>query len=137
MDNTFHLSVITPEHEFFDGQAESLVFSCQDGEIGVMAGHMPMVAAVMDGDISFKVGGEWKTAANSEGYVTIMPDQVLLMVQTVEWPDQIDIARAERAARRARERLRQKASMHEYHEARTSLSRAMARLRVTGGRHID
>ena len=59
------------------------------------------------------------------------------MVQTVEWPEEIDIRRAENDRMRAQEMLRQKNSLREYHLARTSLARAMARLRVSKSHNIN
>ena len=131
MAQTFHLQIITPERSFFDGQAEMVVLITPDGEFGVMAGHSPMVVSMREGAIRILREGAWREAACSDGFATITQDQVLLMTQTVEWPEEIDRARAERDRELAEERLRQQKSMHEYHIARSMLSRAMARLRVT------
>ena len=67
-----------------------------------------------------------------DGFVEIMPEFVVLLADTVEWPDEIDIRRAEEAKERAQERLRQKESQKEYYHSKAALSRAMARLKVTG-----
>ena len=67
-----------------------------------------------------------------DGFVEIMPEFVVLLADTVEWPDEIDIRRAKEAKERAQERLRQKESQREYYHSKAALSRAMARLKVTG-----
>lgn len=137
MAATFHLSIITPEHSFFEGDVEMLVLETPDGEIGIQAGHAPMVISTVEGILHLTQNGNSRWAAASSGFATVLQDQVLLMLQTAEWPEEIDIKRAERAEFAARERLRQQRSMEEYHMARSMLARAMARLRVTNRHHIN
>jgi F-type H+-transporting ATPase subunit epsilon len=129
---TFRLQIITPERSFFDEQAEMVVFIAPDGEIGVMAGHTPMVVSMLEGGIRILRDGKWRETAASDGFATITQDEVLLLMQTVEWPEEIDRVRAERDRALAEEQLRQKRSMQEYYIARSMLARAMVRLRVSG-----
>jgi len=129
---TFRLQIVTPERSFFDDQAEMVVITVPDGEFGVMAGHSPMVVSMREGAVRILRENTWREAAASDGFATITQDQVLLMLQTVEWPEEIDRARAQRDRELAEEKLRQQKSMREYHIARSMLARAMARLRVSG-----
>ena len=131
MTQTFRLQIITPERCFFDDPVEMVVITAPDGEVGVLAGHSPMVVSMQEGAIRILREGVWREAASSDGFATITQDQVLLLTQTVEWPEEIDRARAERDRALAEERLRQKKSMHEYHITRSMLARAMVRLRVS------
>ncbi len=137
MAATFRLSVITPEHSFFEGDVEMLVLNTPDGEVAIQAGHAPMVISTVEGELRLNQNGKWRWAAASSGFATVIQDQVLLMLQTAEWPEEIDIKRAQRAEYEARERMRQKRSMEEYHMARSMLARAMARLRVSNRRNIN
>lgn len=132
MAATFRLQIVTPERSFFDAQVEMVVFIAPDGEIGVMAGHSPMVVSMQEGAIRILQNGKWREAAASDGFATIMQDEVLLLMQTVEWPEEIDRVRAERDRALAEEKLRQQRSMREYYLARSMLARAMVRLRVSG-----
>lgn len=127
---TFNLSIITPEKTFFDGPAQVLTFDTADGQISILPRHEQTVISVAEGEVRIKFEGRWKSAAVSNGMVTVTSDQTLMLVQTIEWPEDIDIARAEKEQRRAQEKLRQKASIQEYHLARASLARAAARLRI-------
>ncbi|MDR0898493.1 MAG: ATP synthase F1 subunit epsilon [Oscillospiraceae bacterium] len=127
---TFRLQIITPERVFLDEQAEMITVEAPDGQIGICAGHAPMLITTRESAISIKRDGQWKVAAASDGTLTVTPDHVLLMLQTIEWPEEIDTNRAHRDEERAREALRQKGSMQEYLLARAMLSRAMVRLRV-------
>ncbi len=128
---TFHLSILTPEHSFFEGDVEMLVLESLDGKIGILAGHAPEVISTVESEIRLLINGEWRWAAASAGFATVTQDQVLVMLQSAEWPEEIDIKRAEQAEYEARERLRQQKSIEEYRVAHSMLSRAMVRLRVS------
>lgn len=133
MANTFKLQIITPERVFIDGEAEMLSVKASDGEVGIAAGHSPVVISVEEGELRMLMDGRWRVAAASDGTVTVTPDEVLVMLQTVEWPEEIDARRARESEERAREILRQKGSMQEYVMAKSMLSRALVRLRVASG----
>jgi F-type H+-transporting ATPase subunit epsilon len=128
---TFHLSILTPEHSFFEGEVEMLVLESEDGKIGILANHAPVVISTIESELRFLADGQWRWAAASSGFATVTQDQVLVMLQTAEWPEEIDINRAKQAEYDAREQLRQQQSMEEYRTARTMLSKAMVRLRVS------
>lgn len=132
----FSLVIITPERRFFDGKCESLILPAIDGSIGIMANHAPMAVALEAGELIMRLpGGETKTAAASEGFATVHDNNVLIVLQTAEWPEEIDINRAKRDERIAKERLLRRQSMTEHHMARAMLTRAMVRLRVSS--HSD
>ncbi|HIQ62942.1 MAG TPA: ATP synthase F1 subunit epsilon [Candidatus Avichristensenella intestinipullorum] len=135
MSKTFRLQIITPERVFLEDDAEMLVVRAPDGEIGVEAGHAPMGIATEECAIRIKRNGEWREAAASDGFVTVTPDQVLMMVQTCEWPEEIDANLAQRNEERAREIMRQRRSMQEYIMAKSMMARAMVRLRVSTRTH--
>lgn len=135
MDKTFNLEIIASDRPFFRGECEMLCFYGMDGEFGILAGHEPMVTCLDSGELRYKVDGEWKYAAVSEGFVEIMPDYVVLLADTVERPEEIDINRAKEAKMRAEERLLQKQGMMEYYHTMAALKRAMNRLKV-GNKHI-
>lgn len=126
---TFTLEILTPERQLYVGPAESLVMPIVDGLYGVEAGHAPEVTALEPGDLRFRVDGQWKTAVITDGFAEVMPDYVILLASSAEWPDEIDQNRAEAAKLRAEERLRQKRSIQEYYQSRAALARATARLK--------
>lgn len=132
MANGFELHIMTPEREFFSGTVESLVLSSTDGRLGIMAGHVPMVAPVEIGELDITINGEIKKAFHSEGFLEVLHNMVLVFVQACEWPEEIDVRRAERTIELEREHLRQKQSVAEYKAAKLTLARAMERLRISG-----
>lgn len=135
MATTFYLEIIASDRKFFTGECEEMVFPAIDGSRGILPGHEAMITALEAGEMKFKVNGQWKYAAVSEGFVEIMPNNVILLADTVELPEEIDINRANEAKLRAQEKLRQKQSIKEYYQTQASLNRAMNRLKVTA-RHM-
>lgn len=128
---TFYLEVVTPERKFFEGQAEMIIVHTPEGEMGILKDHEPAVVAVTTGDIRINADGNWKIAATSDGFMEITHEKAILLVDTAEWPEEIDINRAKAAKERAEERLQQKLGYQEYIRSQASLARALARLKVT------
>ena len=127
---TFELSIMTPERQFFSGQVEALTITGIDGKMTVLAGHAPMVASLAVGEISIKQDGVWRDAVNSEGFMEVLQDSVVVFVKACEWPEDIDMRRAEEAKHRAEERIRQRQSIWENKSSKIALARAMVRLRA-------
>ncbi len=111
----FHLEVVTPDRQFYIGDADSLVLPAIDGYMGVEAGHEPVVTAVVPGELKYRSEGAWTHAVVSQGLAEIMPDRVMVLTTSAERPEEIDWKRAEAAKERAEERLRQKLSIQEYY----------------------
>ena len=128
---TFFLEVITPERKFFSGEAEGVIFKSVDGEMGVLAKHAPTVVAVNVGPIKINQQGKWIDALVTEGFAKIIPDKVVILTDTAEYPEEIDINRAQEAKHRAEEKLQKQLSQLEYMRSKAALSRAMARLKIT------
>lgn len=130
----YHLRVIAADKEFYNGKCESLIIPAFDGQKEILAHHEDMVIAVDDGEMRYKPEGstEWVRAVVGKGFVQIVNNRVILLVETVERPEDIDIARAEAAKARAEEQMRQKQSIQEYYHSSASLARAMARLKAAG-----
>lgn len=131
MSKTFQLEIIASDHEFYKGACENLIFPGLDGEYGILPNHEAMVTALQAGEIRYRINGEWRYAAVSAGFIEIEKDYVILLADTVELPEEIDIKRAEEAKLRAQERLRQKQSIQEYYHTQAALNRAMSRLKVS------
>ena len=87
MESNFKLEILTPTREFLSQQVEAITFTALDGEITVLKDHAPMIAVLEIGEMKIKVDGEWKNAFNSEGFVEVRPDEVLIFSQACEWPD--------------------------------------------------
>lgn len=127
MDN-FRLQIITPERIFFDAEAYMVEFNTTEGEIGVYANHIPLTCIIKPGILTIRMDGEEKEAALHSGFVEILPDKVTILAEVIEWPEEIDLHRAEAAMERAKERIAHRTSDTDIARAETALMRAMARI---------
>ena len=134
MYNPFSLKILTPERVFYDGTADVVTITAPDGKYSILAGHQPLITSLEIGTMTFRTDDEWRTVFNSEGFVEVSDDGVIIYSQTCEYPEEIDASRAESARLRAEELLRQQRSMSEYKQTKIALARAMARLQVTQSR---
>ena len=127
--NTFHLKIVTPYGLFFDGQAESLTLRTVSGETGILAGHADFVTALGMGMAKVGMDGNVRKAACIGGMLSVSRGEVTVVATTFEWAEDIDIARAERSAQRARTVLDNKASHtgEEIALAEARLKRALVR----------
>ncbi|MCL2663728.1 MAG: ATP synthase F1 subunit epsilon [Oscillospiraceae bacterium] len=130
MAKLFNLKILTPERAFFDGDVEAVTANAPDGSVMVLADHAPFIMPVSIGNIGIKQNDKWDMSVNSDGFMEVHRDGVLIFVQTCEHPEEIDERRAMEAKKRAEEHLRQKQSMSEYKQSKIELARAMARLQV-------
>ena len=131
--DTFQVHILAADRTLYEGPCVSLTVPTSDGEQGILAHHSDMIAAVLPGTLRYQTPeGPVQLAAVSSGLVKIEKNEVLVLVDSVERPDEIDAARARREADEAREAMLQKKSRQEYQLAQATLARAMNRLRVKG-----
>ena len=129
--NTFKVEILAADRDFYQGPCLSLVIPTIDGQVGIMAGHQSMIFAVAPGELRYTTpDGEEHRAAVSEGLSKVEANDVTLLIDAIELPEEIDLNRARRAADEAREALLQKQSIQEYRTAQANLARAINRLRI-------
>ena len=132
MAEKFKLSIVTPDREFFNEEAEMVEFNTTEGEIGVYAGHAPLTVIVKPGILTVTQGETVRNAALHAGFVQILPDEVTILAEIIEWPEEIDQARAEAARQRAEERLAGRDQNIDLDRAQVALMRAVARINTVG-----
>lgn len=103
---TFDLQIVTPDRIFFEGDAEMIELKTTEGDIGILKGHIPLTAIVAPGVLKITKDGEVKEAALLSGFLEILQDKVIILAESCEWPDEIDINRANEAKIRAERRLK-------------------------------
>lgn len=136
--NTFSLEIIASDKKFFTGRANVIVLPTPDGEVAVMAHHQNMLMAVVPGTARFEAAdnpGVKVPVVVSSGFAEVINNRVKVLVLTAERPEDIDVLRAKEAQERAKEQLRQKQSMEEYHRSKLALARAMSRIRAGSKGH--
>lgn len=129
-DNTFILKIITPERLFFEGEAEMVEFNTTEGQIGVYKNHVPTTVIISPGILTITMPDEEKEAALHAGFVEILQDQVTILAEAVEWPDEIDENRAKSAKERAERRLQEKEAGIDEDRAQIALMRALTRIQT-------
>ena len=124
----FTLTVVTPDGLEFEGQVEELVVRTTTGDIGIMAGHINLVAALGMGRATVVQDGKKRYAACIGGMVSVLNGQVKLVPTTFEWAEDIDTARAEAAMQRAQKIINDKDSSDtDIRLAEAKLRRALVR----------
>ena len=127
----FQVHILAADRTVYEGPCVSLTIPTSDGEQGILAHHSPMIAAVQTGTLRWQApGGEVELAAVSPGMVKVEKNEVLVLVDSAERPEEIDEVRARREADQAREALLQQRSRQEHQVAQATLARALNRLRV-------
>ena len=131
MSNTFIAHILAADRNFYDGPLESLIVPTINGQYGVLAKHRNMIGAIEPGELKYKIPGEdFKIAAISKGLMKVENNDVLILVDSCEKPEEIDENRAKKALANAKEELMQHKSMIEYRRAKANLARAINRLKV-------
>ena len=129
--DTFQVHILAADRTFYEGPCVSLTVPTSDGERGILAHHENMMAAIQPGVLRWQVPEqETQLAAVSPGMVKVEHNDVLVLVDSAERPEEIDEARARREADEAREALLQQKSRQEHQLAQSTLARALNRLRI-------
>lgn len=128
--NKFQLRIITPDRVFYEGEASMVEMNTTDGEIGVYKEHVPTTFILVPGVLTIHGEDGEKYAALHSGFVEVLQGQVTVLAEAAEWPDEIDVERAERARARAEERLHDRADGINQMRAEAALRRALTRIEV-------
>jgi F-type H+-transporting ATPase subunit epsilon len=125
-----HLVVVTPERQLFNGLVDRVTLPSNQGELGILPGHAPLLAELGIGEISYHVGDAKESFFCSWGFAEVLPDRVVLLAQTAEPASEIDLNRAEQAKSRAEKRLASKDPNFDFARAELALLRALSRLNI-------
>ncbi len=128
--NSFLLRIITPDRVFYENRVDMVEFNTTEGEIGVLPGHIPMTVIIKPGVLNIGEPEQEKQAALHAGFAEILPEGVTILAEVIEWPGEIDEARAVAAKERAQERLQERSLDTDIARAETALQRAIARIQV-------
>ena len=108
MADTMKLKIVAPERIFYEGDTTFLEFTTTEGDMGIYPQHIPLTAIIAPGILRIHEGDTVKEAALMSGFIQILKEEVTILAESVEWPDEIDKGRAEAAMKRAEERLANK-----------------------------
>ena len=126
----FKLKVISPDRVFFDGEADMIEVKTTEGEMGIYKHHIPLTAIIEPGVLKIKNDSDEKVAALLSGFIEILGDRITILAESCEWPDEIDVNRAEEARIRAERRLKGDDGEINEMRAEMALRRSLIRLEV-------
>ena len=128
--STLTVNIVTPDGPVYEADVEMVSTKAQRGELGVLPGHIPMVAPLEIGAVRLKKDGNTELVAVNGGFLEVRPDQVTILAQSAEKAESIDIERAKSAKKRAESRLQAKQDDIDFKRAELALKRAMNRINV-------
>jgi F-type H+-transporting ATPase subunit epsilon len=125
------LEIVTPERSLVNEQVDEVQLPGSEGYFGVLPGHTPMLAALQVGELWYRIGQAKHYLAIAFGFVEVLPERVTVLAQIAERPQEIDVARAEAARKRAEERLaRSPQTDVDFERARVAMMKSLIRLQV-------
>jgi F-type H+-transporting ATPase subunit epsilon len=130
MADTFELEIVTPEKLVVRDAAEEIQIPARNGYIGVLPGHAPLITELAVGEITYRNAGTTAVLSVAWGFAEVLPAKVTILAQSAEKPEDIDVARAQEAKKRAEERLQGGQGEIDYERALNALHRADTRIEV-------
>lgn len=130
MADALKLTILTPEKEFYTGEVTAIITDSSQGGIEILPDHMPLVTTLKPSvtEITENSGKKLK-AFTSTGILEVKDNSVRILCDACEWPEEVDLRRAEEAKKRAEERLTNKSNV-DVKRAELALARAMARVKL-------
>jgi F-type H+-transporting ATPase subunit epsilon len=131
---TVEVNIVTPDGPVYDSEVAMVIAKTVSGEIGVLPGHIPLVAPLAISAVKLKAAdGSQKVVAVSGGFMEVRPEKISILAPSAEVAETIDLARAKEAMKRAEERLQRKSDDIDFKRAELALKRAINRINVHEG----
>jgi F-type H+-transporting ATPase subunit epsilon len=124
------LHIVSADRSLVDEQVDEVEIPGSDGYFGVLPGHTPMLAGLGMGELWYRQGQEKHFLAIVLGFAEVQPDRVTILAQMAEKADEIDVARAEAAKKRAEERMVKASVDMDFERARIAMMKSLIRLQV-------
>jgi F-type H+-transporting ATPase subunit epsilon len=124
------LQIVSADRSLVNEQVDEVEIPGADGYFGVLPGHTPLLALLGAGELWYRQGQEKHYLMLAFGFAEVQPDRVTILAETAERPEDIDLARAEAARKRAEQRLAAPAIDMDAERARISLLKSLIRIQV-------
>ena len=134
-EGKFLLEIVTPQGLVFSEEVDEVTASGTEGEFGVLPEHVPFVTTLKVGMLICRIGNQTLIFFVGWSYCGIGPRGMLVLADSAEKSDEIDIERARAAMKRAEERLK-KAEDVDFHRAEAALERAVTRIQISEVKRI-
>jgi len=127
---TLTVSVVTPDGPVLEDTYEMVSCVAENGELGILPGHIPLVAPLTISAIRLKRENSTDQIAVNGGFLEVRPDKVTILAQSAEKPVDIDVERAKKAKERAEQRLQSEEDHIDFKRAELALKKAMNRIKI-------
>lgn len=127
----FDLEIVTPDRLFFSEKVEMVIVRGLEGDLAVLKGRTPITTPLKIGQVRITQNGKERIAAVVNGYISVLGDKTTIVTEAAEWPEEIDVKRAEEAKRRAEELIQQGNDDIDIMRAELALKRALNRLNTS------
>jgi len=135
MAATLKLEIVTPEEKVYSEDVDMVTLPGVEGEMGIYPNHVPLMTQLLAGEVTVRKGGQHYHLAVGEGFVEIQGDRVSILTDMAINSDDIDVAKAEEARKRAEARLAEKLDDEEAAMVNASLAHSLAQLKVKRRQH--
>ena len=136
LPTSLQLSIVSADRSLVDEPVEEVEIPGVDGYFGVLPGHTPLLALLGAGELWYRQGQNRTYLLIAFGFAEVQPDRVTILAQIAEKADEIDVARAERAQKRAEERMARPSVDMDAERARIALLKSLIRLQVASRARI-
>ena len=126
------LEIVTPDRALVTEQVDEVELPGAEGYFGVLPGHAPLLSSLKVGELWYRIGQQKSFLHVAFGFVEVLPDRVTVLAQIAERAEEIDVARAEAAKKRAEERVARVSPQADldFERARIALMKSLIRLQV-------
>ena len=127
-----NLQIITPEKIAYEGEIDQVTLPTTDGEITILADHIPLISTMKHGELTIKNGDEEVLMAVCNGFIEVKKNHIIIMTDIAERAEDIDEKRAQEAKKRAQESLKEKDRMSDiaFADVTAAMERSLARIKV-------
>lgn len=128
-DKLMDVKIMAPDRIFYKGQVSFIEFNTTEGIVGIYPKHIPMTVVISPGVLKLvEENGDTKEAALHSGFVEVLGESITILAESVEWPEEIDIRRADEARIRAERRI--KDDSQDMNRAELALKRSVVRMQL-------
>ena len=132
------LEIVTAERAVYSEDVDEVIAPGVEGELGILPHHAPLMTMLKPGVLTVKKDGDELNLAVSGGFMEVRPERVIILADAAERAEEIDVARAEEARKRAEEaRVEAPAGAEAQLAAEAALARALARIKVAQRRRRE
>ena len=128
---SMRLDVVTPESVIYSGEVDAVIAPGVEGQLGILPYHAPLITMLQSGELRVRKDNDETCIAIYGGFLEVRPDRIIVLADAVERAEEIDVARAEEAKRRAEQALaNRKVSEVDRAQAEATLRRSLIQLKV-------